>query len=64
MTEVIQQNDPWNWKMPGRASLMSLQSISEQKDNVRAKTANGLRGKRNFTANLYVDDIYGKYTFI
>jgi len=55
MTEVI--NDPWNWKMPGRESLMSLSSINEKKDLVRAKTAVGLRGNRNYTANLYVDDI-------
>jgi hypothetical protein len=53
------ESDPWNWKMPQRNSLMSLSNIDEKKDLVRAKTANGMRTKRQFTANLYVDDIAG-----
>jgi hypothetical protein len=52
-------NDPWNWKMPSRSSLMSLNAISEKKDMVRATTAKGLRTKRIFTANMHLDDIYG-----
>ena len=51
--------DPWNWRMPSRSSLMSLSKISEEKDFVRAKTAQGMRSKRRFTANMYVDDIAG-----
>ena len=50
--------DPWNWKMPNRASLMSLSNITE-KDMVRAKTAQGIRTKRNYTANMHLDDITG-----
>jgi hypothetical protein len=38
---------------------MSLSKIVEEKDQMRAKTAVGLRTKRQFTANLYVDDISG-----
>ena len=38
---------------------MSLNKITEEKDLVRAKTAAGIRTKRNFTANMYVDDIDG-----
>lgn len=53
------ENDPWNWRMPSRSSLMSLNKISEEKDLCRAKTSSGIRTKRNFTANLYVDDIGG-----
>lgn len=52
--------DPWNWKMPGRESLMSLSSINSTQDQVRVKTANGLRTKRLETANLSTVDIKGK----
>ena len=38
---------------------MSLAKISEEKDLCRAKTAVGIRTNRNFTANMYVDDIKG-----
>ena len=55
----LSDKDPWNWKMPSRASLMSLSKISEEKDMTRAKTSQGMRSKRNFTANMHVDDING-----
>ena len=51
--------DPWNWEMPNRSSLMSLSKISDAQDLQRAKTAQSIRPKRNFTANLHVDDIQG-----
>ena len=38
---------------------MSLGQITEEKDLCRAKTAAGIRTKRKFTANMYVDDITG-----
>ena len=52
--------DPWNWKMPGRDSLMSLSSINYKQDMVRVKTACGMRTKRLETANLSTVDIKGK----
>ena len=55
--EVLGDTDPWNWRMPSRSSLMSLSKMSEEKDMVRAKTAFGMRTKRTYTANMYVDDI-------
>mmetsp|Transcript_7930 Transcript_7930/g.13310 ORF Transcript_7930/g.13310 Transcript_7930/m.13310 type:complete len:111 (+) Transcript_7930:38-370(+) len=51
--------DPWNWKMPGRASLMSLSKITREKDQVRAKTANGLRGRKVSSFSMYTGDIEG-----
>ena len=54
----LSDSDPWNWKMPSRSSLMSLSKISDA-DMVRAKTAQGMRTKRNFTANMHLDDIIG-----
>jgi hypothetical protein len=38
---------------------MSLNQISEVKDLCRAKSSAGIRTKRKFTANMYVDDIHG-----
>ena len=58
-TGELSDKDPWNWKMPSRASLMSLSKISDTKDLQRAKTAQSMRPKRNFTANLHTDDIKG-----
>lgn len=38
---------------------MSLSSINFKQDNVRAKTACGVRSKRQESTNLSVGDIYG-----
>lgn len=35
----LSNKDPWNWKMPNRANLMSLSKISDAQDLQRAKTA-------------------------
>lgn len=57
---AITSKDPWNWACPKRDELMSLDCINPNKDMMRAKTAYGLRGNRQFSTNLFSGDIYGK----
>ena len=45
--------------MPGRDSLMSLSKITEERDMVRSRTAQGIRTKRQTSHNMVTDDIKG-----
>lgn len=52
--------DPFNWPMPTRSDLMSLSSISKDKDLVRVKTAQAAIRMRSTSQNLDTRDINGK----
>lgn len=49
-----------NYKFPQRSDLMSLSSLNWQQDQVRVKTANGLRTNRVNSFNLTTNDILSK----
>ncbi|CDW75394.1 UNKNOWN [Stylonychia lemnae] len=51
--------DPFNWPMPNRKDLMSLSSISKDKDLFRAKTAHVSQRQRSVSHNLATNDIQG-----
>ena len=53
-------NDPFNYPMPNRADLMSLQTVSAKQDNVKTNT-NQFSTKRNTSNNLWTTDIEGKF---
>ena len=59
MTTEVKKQDPWNWPMPGRESLMSLGKIEAGRDMVRARTAQGTRPIRATSNNMYTGDIVG-----
>jgi len=52
-------SDPWNWAMPNRSDLMNLNTLKEDKDLIKVKLMNGLRTKRQQSANMRADDITG-----
>jgi hypothetical protein len=52
--------DPFNWPMPNRDDLMSLDTISKEKDLLRVKTAGAQKRNRVYSQNLDVSDINGK----
>ena len=52
--------DPFNYPMPNRADLMSLQTISAKADNVKTNT-NRFTTVRNTSNNLWTTDIEGKF---
>lgn len=51
--------DPFNWPMPSRDDLMSLNTISLEKDLFRVKTAGVTKRTRLFSQNLDTCDIEG-----
>ena len=55
--------DPYNWPMPTRADLMSLSTITKEKDLFRNKTAVGFTRARGTSQNMQIDDIEGKLSY-
>ncbi len=55
--------DPFNWPMPNRNDLMSLNTLTKDKDLVRVKTAGALTKNRSTSQNLETNDIIGKTPF-
>jgi len=53
--------DPFNWPMPKREDLMSLNTINPDKDLARAKTAAATMRMRSTSQNLETTDIRGKF---
>ena len=51
----------YNWPFPKRDDLMSLNTISKDKDLCRVKTANYNPRVRSTSQNMQVTDIRGKY---
>lgn len=49
-------NDPFNYPMPSRGDLMSLQTINARADNVKT-TTNRFTTVRNTSDNLFTQDI-------
>ena len=56
----LETADPYNWPMPNRKDLMSLNVITQEKDLFRVKTANYGERKRQSSQNLYTGDIESK----
>ena len=52
--------DPFNYPMPSRGDLMSLQTISAKADNVKTTTSR-FNSIRNTSDNLFTQDIQGKH---
>ena len=61
-TAIHKNVDPFNWPMPNRADLMSLDTISKDKDLFRVKTAVSLPRNRQVSNNLETRDIAGNIT--
>ena len=53
-------NDPFNYPMPSRGDLMSLQTIGAKKDNFKTTTKQ-FASNRNTSSNLFTNDIDGKF---
>ena len=53
-------NDPFNFPMPSRGDLMSLQTIAAKKDNLKTTTKQ-FTTVRNTSSNLHTSDIDGKF---
>jgi len=51
-------NDPFNYPMPSRGDLMSLQTMGAKKDNLKTTTAQ-FTTVRNTSSNLHTSDIHG-----
>ena len=51
--------NPFNYPMPNRSDLMSLQTISAKMDNVKTNTGR-FTTQRNTSTNLWTTDIDGK----
>jgi hypothetical protein len=54
-----QMTDPFNWPIPQRNDLMSLQTLKAERDLVRVKTAKVSTRPRDFSKNLDTKDIDG-----
>lgn len=52
--------DPFNWPMPSRSDLMSLNTLTKDKDLFRIKTAGASTRIRATSQNLETADILGK----
>ena len=59
-TGSANSNDPFNFPMPSRQDLMSLQTMSAKADNVKTNT-NRFSTQRNTSNNLWTSDIDGKF---
>ena len=56
-------NDPFNYPMPSRGDLMSLQTIGAKKDNLKTTTKT-FTTVRNNSSNLHTSDIDGKFQIL
>ena len=56
-------NDPFNYPMPNRSDLMSLQTMSAKADGVKTNTNRFTTSRVNST-NLWTNDIQGKFKII
>lgn len=59
--QISTKTDPFNWPMPKKEDLMSLNTISKEKDLFRVKTANALPRNRTISQNLDTRDIAGRF---
>ena len=63
-TNLLKSTDPFNWPMPNRNDLMSLSTISKEKDLFRVKTTASLPRQRTISHNLETKDIAGNFYFL
>lgn len=61
MNPIVHEPDPYNYPFPTRGQLMSLSTINENQDFMRAKV-NKFHSNRGWNNNLKVDDIEGAKT--
>ena len=57
---AFQSSDPFNYPMPNRKDLMSLQTIDPMKDNAKTTTKKFTSGRME-SNNLHTQDISGKH---
>lgn len=55
--------DPFNFPMPGRKDLMSLSTLTAERDAMKTTTSK-FYTRRGMSQNLTVGDILGKFPFL